>query len=108
MVLLRLRYGLMSCVDATVEPGVKHVNVGPALVDRELKEVPVVFVKGESMFMSEAKSQVLQFWATGYPARLENVLAAALKNWRISTSLPMIWRVRLIGTKMTERDVRLW
>lgn len=69
--------GLLKCVEATVEPCRGPLYDGALLVDHKLLKVPVIFVNGESMFLSEANFQVLQFLASLYLAHLEDSLAAA-------------------------------
>lgn len=44
------------------------------LADRKLPEVPAFFIEGNSMLLSEAKSQVRQILEAWYPADLEESL----------------------------------
>lgn len=56
--------GLVINVKSAVEPGRKRLNNGAVLSDRKLLEVPVIFVEGKLILLSEVKQQVLQFLAT--------------------------------------------
>lgn len=46
------------------------------LADLKLPKVSVIFVNCQSMFLSEERSQALQFLAARYPTDLENSLMA--------------------------------
>lgn len=72
--------GLVRCVQATDEPGRRGRNHGAVLADHKLREVPVIFVEGESISLSEVKLGVHQFLAAQYPAILEEPLARASKE----------------------------
>lgn len=61
----------MSCIEANVEPGLKRQNDTAVLADRKVSEVPVIFIEGESISLSEAKSKVCQFLVNQYPADLD-------------------------------------
>lgn len=71
---------LVSIVEPTVGPRWNHLNDGAVLTDRKLLEGPVIFVEGETILLSEARPQVLQFFAAWYPADLEESLAATLEK----------------------------
>lgn len=69
--------GLVSCVEAIVEPGPKRVDDNAVLEDCMFLEVHIISVEGDSMSLAEAKSPVRQFWATQHPPNLEESPAAA-------------------------------
>lgn len=47
------------------------------LTDRKIPEIPVIFVEGASVSVSEVKSQVHPFMATQYSTKVEESPAAA-------------------------------
>lgn len=67
----------MSCVEASVESGQKREKVAVVLENRKVLEVSLSYVEGESMFLSDAKSQVRQLLVDWYHADLEQSLDAA-------------------------------
>lgn len=67
----------MSNFDRTVGPGRKHLNDVAGLTDLWLPEIPIIFVEGESMSMSQVKVQVHQFLVTRYPTHLAKSPASA-------------------------------
>lgn len=69
--------GLVRSVESTVEPGRQYLNEGATMTDCKLMEWPIIFVKGESMTLWEAKSQLRQLFATRYRADLEECSAVA-------------------------------
>lgn len=69
--------GAGICVEASVKMGRKPQNDDAVLAGRPFPEVPVVFVGGEAMCPSKAKSQVRQFLAVQCYGDLEECLAAA-------------------------------
>lgn len=67
----------MSCVEAVLEPGRKRLNESAVLTDRQPPEVLAIFVKDDSMSLSEVKSQVRHFLATMCSVHLEESTEAA-------------------------------
>lgn len=66
--------GMVSNIESAVEPGRKHINDGAVLTDRTISEVPVIFLEGEPMSLSEARLKVCQFMATQNPSALDKYL----------------------------------
>lgn len=67
----------MRSIEATLE---QYLNYRAVLADRNLPEVPVIFVKGESMSLLEAKWQVREFLVFWNPVDLDESLEAASEN----------------------------
>lgn len=78
--------------------GLKRQRDGAMLINRNLPEVPIFFVEGESKSLSEASSQVHQFMAAQYRASLEEHLAAASEEVANIDVLQVTWTLKLIGT----------
>lgn len=68
---------LVSCVEVTVQPGRRRLNDCLLLVDEKLLEVPVNFLEGDSIYLSEAKLQVRKPLSFRYPADFEESEAKA-------------------------------
>lgn len=67
----------MSLAEAGGEPGPKSQSDGAVLPDCKVAEVPVKFLEGESVPLSEAESAaVCQFIGSLYPAGVEESLPA--------------------------------
>lgn len=71
---------LVSSLQSTVEPDPKRLNDGTMLTDCKPREVHIIFVEGESLFLSEAKLQVCEILPTPYYANLEEFLAMTLEE----------------------------
>lgn len=78
----------MSFVEATIEPGRKHLGDGIMLEVGKLPKVLVILVESKSISVSEAKSEMRQFLATRYPADLEGSQAAATEEVLSIDGLP--------------------
>lgn len=70
----------MSCDEASVQQDPQRPIGGTVLAIFKLFEVPVIFVEGESMSQSEAKSQLRQLLAAQYLGILRN-----LRRWLVKT-----------------------
>lgn len=87
----------MHCVEETVDPGRERQNDGTEMVDREVPEVPGIFLEADSMSLSEESSQVRSILATRHPADLQESLAAAREKVRSIDVLTVGLNLEKIG-----------
>lgn len=67
----------MRCVETSAEPDRQCQNNGEGLTDPKAPKLSVILLEGESMSLSDAKSQVRQFLMTPYLVEIEDSPAAA-------------------------------
>lgn len=70
----------MCCVKASVDSCQNRQIDGKELADCKNYDVPMIFLEGESMAVSEAKSQVRQFLMTQYLAGPEESMVPAFED----------------------------
>lgn len=73
---------LVSCIEATADPGRKHLNDSAVLADGKLLEVPLILVEDASMSLSKEESQGRQFLSAQYPGDVEEYPARAFSEYR--------------------------
>lgn len=61
---------LVSNVESTLEPCLKRLIYGAVLTECQVLEVPVIFVEGDPMSLSEVQSPGTQFLETQNPSDL--------------------------------------
>lgn len=69
--------GVVSCIEASAEPGWKFQNDCDVLADGKVPEVLVIFLEDEKTSQSEAKWHRRPIFSTQYPAYLGESLVAA-------------------------------
>lgn len=77
--------GIISWIEASVEANWKSLNDGAVRVACKLPEVSVILVDGESISLSEAKSQFRQLLALNIVDFLKNLQLRLLRKWQLST-----------------------
>lgn len=99
--------GVVSCVDACVEPVRKRLNDDAMKMAPKFPKEPVKLVDGTPASLSKAKSQVRQLPDTWYPLDLEKSPGWLLRDLMVSKCSLGTWMVKLISFWPISRYCRL-